>query len=112
MVISMLNTREAWIKAAVEHHILEMQYYSGKTKREVTIREVEPDFVGTSRNGANHGFWATFCHLRNEGPRCFSPETILSWKATGKSFEPSPMGRWKELENEYQRLGLGSKEFS
>ena len=108
----MLSKREAWIKAAVEHVILEIKYFSGKTRGEFTIRQVEPDFVGWGRDGRNNGYWATFCHLRYEGPRCFTPETIIQYKTTGQSFEPSSLGRWRELVSEYERLGLVSKSFT
>ena len=107
----MLKLNEAWIKAAVEHRILEIVYYSGETKKEVTKREVEPDFMGISRDGKSIGLWATYCHLRHEGPRCFKQETVMRWNATDKTFQPSARGRWKELVPEYERLGLSSKQF-
>ncbi|OIO21775.1 hypothetical protein AUJ17_01170 [Candidatus Micrarchaeota archaeon CG1_02_47_40] len=101
----------AWIKAAVEHTVLEIEYYSAKTKHELTKRKVNPDFIGPDRRGRNNGFWTTFDHLRNEGPRCFKPETILRWSATAERFEPSKDGRWKELLIKYAQLGLEFKSF-
>lgn len=93
----------------MEHVVLKIKYYSGRTKHELTEREVEPDFVGYSRNGANNGYWTTYCHLRNEGPRCFKQDSILEYAATAKSFEPSTLGRWKELIPQYEKLGLKDK---
>lgn len=69
--IANLSLEDTWIKAAVEHVVVKIKYYSGKTKHELTEREVEPDLIGTSRDGKNSGYWATFCHLRGEGSRCF-----------------------------------------
>lgn len=105
------SLKEAWIKAAVEHTNLEIEYYSAKTKRELTKRKVNPDFIGSDRRGRSNGFWATFDHLRNEGPRLFKPETILKWTATAEHFEPSKESRWKELLTEYNQLGLEFKSF-
>ena len=107
----MLNLEQTWVKAAVEHRILEIQYYSGRTKEELTVRQIEPDFVGMGRDERNSGLWATFCHLRHEGPRCFKPDSILRYKALEKTFAPSVHGRWKELVASYERLGLSSKQF-
>lgn len=100
-----------WIKAAVEHRILHMKYFSARTKGEVTVREVEPDFVGLSNDGKTSGMWATYCHLRNEAPRCFKQDSIMELKATEQSFTPSPFGRWKELIGEYGSRGLKSVDF-
>lgn len=106
-----LSLEDTWIKASVEHVVVKIKYYSGKTKHELTEREVEPDFIGISRDGRNSGYWATFCHLRNEGPRCFKPETIFDYKATERTFVPSPHGRWEEMLGEYNARDLGSKSF-
>lgn len=108
----MLNVIDTWIKAAVENVVIEIHYVSRRTKNELSIREVEPDFVGPSRNGTNIGCWTTFDHLRNEGPRCFMPDSIIKYKATDKTFEPSPKGRWKELIPEYEKRGLKDKSFN
>jgi len=107
----MLSLEEAWIKAAVEHKIINIDYFSARTKREDTNRDVEPDFVGTSRDGRNKGLWATFCHLRHEGPRCFLPHTVKRFNVTSKIFTSSPNGRWQELIPLYNARGLKEKEF-
>lgn len=107
----MLNLTGTWIKAAVEHRILNIDYFSARTRQEHTNRDIEPDFVGDSRNGKNSGLWATFCHLRHEGPRCFKPDSIRRFSVTNKSFLPPSVGRWQELLNEYERRGLKDKEF-
>ena len=100
-----------WIKAAIEHKVLEIDYFSARTRQQRTNREVEPDFVGTSRDGRNTGFFVTFCHLRNQGPRCFIPTTINGIKTTDKTFSPSPYGRWQELLDEYNKRELKNKKW-
>ena len=107
----MLSLEDAWIKAAVEHRIINIDYFSARTKREHTNRDVEPDFVGTSKDGKNNGLWATFCHLRNQGPRCFLPNTVRRFSVTSNTFNPSPNGRWRELIPIYNTKGLKEKEF-
>jgi predicted DNA-binding transcriptional regulator YafY len=100
----MVSLEDAWIKAAVEHKTIEIRYCSNKTKGEVTVREVEPDFFGSSRNGKNFGCWG-LCRLRGE-IRCFSPESILEWRYVGDNFEPNPVGRWQELLAIYEQRKL------
>ena len=107
----MLSLQETWIKAAVEHKIINIDYFSARTKMEDTNRDIEPDFIGTSRDRKNNGFWATFCHLRHEGPRCFQPNTVRRFTATSKTFTPSSNGRWQELVPLYNERGLKEKEF-
>ncbi len=107
----MLSLEETWIKAAVEHRIINIDYFSARTKREHTNRDVEPDFVGFSKDGKNKGLWATFCHLRNQGPRCFLPNTIKRFKVANRKFIPSSQGRWQELIPLYNNKGLKEKEF-
>lgn len=107
-----LALNETWIKAAVEHVVLKIQYFSGRTKQELTEREVEPDFVGQSSNNANNGYWTTYCHLRGEGPRCFKPDSIIKYEATTARFTPPSVGRWKELIPIYEKLGLKDKPFN
>ena len=105
----MLSLIDVWIKAAVEHKTLEITYYSGKTKEELTVREVEPDYYGVSVNGRNSGLWG-ICRLRG-GVRCFQPETILQWRYIGDSFSPNPRGRWQELISTYQQRALAQSNF-
>ncbi len=107
----MLDLIDTWIKAAVEHRVLNIDYFSARTKQEHTSRDIEPDFVGTSRDGRNNGLFATFCHLRQEGPRLFKPDSIRRFTATDKSFEPSHQGRWRELIPIYERKGLNNQSF-
>ena len=107
----MLSLKEAWIKAAVEHIVLTIEYFSARTKRELTRRAVEPDYVGVSRDGKNRGFFTTHCHLRRTGPRCFKADSIGKWAATEKTFKPSPHGRWRELVPIYNELNLKNKSF-
>lgn len=95
---------DAWIKASVEHVTLQIAYYSDRTKNEFTIREVRPDFYGTSRDGKNTGCWG-YCMLRRAN-RVFYPDSVHSWSYIGNQFTPNPQGRWQELIPEYNRKGL------
>lgn len=45
-----MNIKEAWIKAAIESVTLEIDYYSDRTKKEYSTREVEPDYYGWGLN--------------------------------------------------------------
>jgi hypothetical protein len=84
--------------------------YSGRTKQELTCREVELDFVGWSANGRNVGLWG-ICRLRNRNVRCFKPDSVVSWRYIGNSFEPNPHGRWEELIPVYKQKGLAQMSF-
>jgi predicted DNA-binding transcriptional regulator YafY len=101
----MVSLEDAWIKASVEHRTLEITYRD--SKGEITVRDVEPDFFGLSRNGKNFGCWG-FCRLRGE-IRCFSPENILEWRYIGESFQANPVGRWSELVSVYQQKQLDNR---
>ena len=105
----MLSLIDAWIKASVEHRTLEITYYSGKTKKQTLVREVEPDYYGWSRNGKNFGLWG-ICRLR-KNVRCFLPENVLGWKYVGNSFTPNPRGRWQELMPIYEKRNLAQQKF-
>ena len=105
----MLSLFDAWIKAAVEHKTLAITYYSGKTKKQTTVREVEPDYYGLSRDGKNFGLWG-ICRLRRN-VRCFLPENVLGWKYVGNSFTPNPQGRWRELIPIYEKKKLAQQKF-
>jgi len=98
----MATLEEAWIKTSIECKTLKITYRD--SKGEVTVREVEPDFFGWSRNGKNFGCWG-FCRLRGD-IRCFSPENILDWHYVGNSFEHNPVGRWRELLPLYEQRKL------
>jgi len=101
---------DAWIKAAIEHKTLAITYYSGKTKKETTVREVEPDYYGWARDGKNFGLWG-ICRLRRRNVRCFLPENVLDWQYVGNSFTPNPRGRWRELIPIYEKKKLAQQKF-
>lgn len=105
----MLSLIDAWIKAAVEHRTLEIVYYSGRTKGQTTVREVEPDYCGLSADGNNSGLWAV-CRMRRD-IRCFKPDSVLKWSYVGNPFVPNPRGRWQELVQTYNSKGLADQEF-
>jgi hypothetical protein len=109
LVTKVLSLVDAWTKAAVEHKTLEITYYSGRTKGETTVREVEPDYCGWSINHRNFGLWAV-CRMRND-VRCFKRETVISWRYIGNSFAPNPRGRWQELVPVYDSGGLAREQF-
>ena len=50
-----LSLRDTWVKAAIEHRTLNIRYYSGAIKNEITEREVEPDFILISENWQDFG---------------------------------------------------------
>lgn len=99
-----MDLTDAWIKAAVEHVTLQTSYHSARTKDQITIREVEPDFIGTSRDGKNSGCWG-YCKLRRAN-RVFKVDSILGWDCIGTPFQPNPQGRWRELIPRYKRKRL------
>jgi len=103
----MFTLQDAWIKAAVEHKTLRIWYYSTRTKGEITVREVEPDFLGLGHDGRNFGLWG-ICRLRG-GVRCFKEDSVHNWEYVGNSFTPNPRGRWRELIPIYQQKGLANK---
>ncbi|MFX0088075.1 MAG: hypothetical protein ACFFAU_20645 [Candidatus Hodarchaeota archaeon] len=106
-----MEVREAWIKASVEHWILRIKYLSRK-KGEITQREIEPDFIGYSRDGKNYGYWAAYDYLRRDSPRCFKPENIMEWNVSKRKFDFSSFSsvrRWRELIPLYESLNLNNK---
>jgi predicted DNA-binding transcriptional regulator YafY len=105
----LLSLEDAWIKAAVEHKTLEIEYHSARTRGELTVREVEPDFCGVSSNGKNSGLWG-ICRLRGD-LRCFQPDSVVRWRYIGNPFIPNPRGRWRELLAVYSSKGLAQKNF-
>lgn len=105
--MSVKTLSDAWIKASVEHVTLRISYYSGRTKKELTEREIEPDFIGKSRDGRNAGCWG-YCKLRRAN-RVFYPDSIKSWSYVGNLFTPNPQGRWQELIPSYNQRGLKLK---
>ena len=100
---------DAWIKLAVEHETLEITYYSSRTKKNITRREVEPDYYGWSKDHKNFGLWG-FCRLR-KAIRCFTVNNVKDWKYIGNKFNPLQNGRWMELLNAYKEKGLDKIEF-
>jgi len=103
---------EAWIKAAVEQVVLKIIYKS-KTKGEITVREVVPDYVGYDKKGRIKALWATYDYLRGNGPRAFYPQRIQQWEATKKSFTVlNPHSRREELFSLYNKLNLKNRPFN
>ncbi len=96
-----LSLRDTWVKAAIEHRTLNIRYYSGAIRDEITEREVEPDFILISENWQDFGCWG-FCRLRNQ-VRVFNVKGILDWEFTGNEFIPNPNGRWNELTDYYHK---------
>lgn len=106
-----MNIIEAWVKVAVEKKILRIKYFS-KTKSEVTIRDVEPDYIGYDKKGRVNGLWITRDHLRQTAPRVFYPKRIIEWEVTNRSFtNVNPHCRWKELIPLYKEWKLEKRDF-
>jgi len=103
-----LSFRDVWVKAAVEHIVLTIMYRS--KGGEITTRDVEPDYI--IFKGQTLCYFAAYCHLRKEGPRCFQPSRILGCTVTDRTFQPGEKGRWRELLPLYQARGLAGKSFS
>jgi hypothetical protein len=105
-----------WIKAAVEHRIVRLEYLEKPSQSTVSVHEVEPDHVG--RRG---GFLilrtgppvlrAARDRSTGEGPCSFEPAFIISMELTDETFEPRPEGRWMEHLEEYHALDLRDEEF-
>jgi len=104
LALQTLSLLDTWVKAAVEHRILKIRYYSGIIKDELTEREVEPDFIVTTEKWKDFGCWA-FCRLRNK-VRVFNVQGILNWELTEDKFYPNPNGRWRELAEFYGERNL------
>ncbi len=106
--------KRLWIKAAVEHRVVSLEYHDPGPEGGVTTREVNPDFIG-SWGGLSHLFpWSfRFCGFSEDGEGgevcCFKPRTVISLRITGRTFEPRTDGRWMEHLEEYHRLGLGEE---
>ncbi len=99
----LMNHRDMWIKAAVEHVTLELAYYSGRTKKELSIREVEPDYFGWDRLRC-FGFHGI--SRKGKRGRFFKEDSVIKLTYSGDLFTPNPRGRWKELVPIYERRNL------
>ena len=108
--------RLLWIKAAIEHRVVVLEYRSGGAHSPVTVHEVEPDFIGREKGpfvfhiGPN-GYWAALDRRNGEGPRCFDPSHVQSMTLTDTIFEPRPETRWMEHLEEYHEMDLRDETF-
>jgi hypothetical protein len=108
--------RRLWIKAAIEHRVVVLEYRSGGIKSPISVLEVEPDFIGREKGpfvfhiGPN-GFWAGLVRQSGEGPRCFDPSHMQSMTLTDTIFEPHPDARWMEHLEEYHEQDLRNEAF-
>ncbi|NOQ53697.1 MAG: hypothetical protein GQ558_03725 [Thermoplasmata archaeon] len=104
--------RRLWIKAAVEHRVVRLEYRGSSSDDGVVTRFVDPDFIG-GWGGLSHlfpwsfRFWGSYDHEDGVGACCFQPADVVSLDITDRTFEPRSDGRWMEHLEEYQRLGLG-----
>jgi hypothetical protein len=108
--------RRLWIKAAIEHRVVRLEYRSGGVHSPVTAHEVEPDFIGRERGPfifhmGPSGLWAAIDRIHGEGPRCFDPSHVVSMELTDEPFEPRPEGRWMEHLEEYHEQDLRDETF-
>lgn len=106
--------RRLWIKAAVEHRVVRLEYHDPTTGGDVTTRDVDPDFIG-SWLGLGYifpwyfRFWGASDDSKGGGLCCFKPRTVISLRITGRTFEPRPDGLWMVHLEEYHRSGLGEE---
>lgn len=106
--------RRLWIKAAVEHRVVRLEYRGSSSKDSVMTRFVDPDFIG-SRGGIAYlfpwsfRFWGSSNHEDGVGAGCFRSADVVSLDITDRTFDPRPEGRWMEHLEEYQKLGLGDE---
>ncbi len=103
--------RRLWIKAAVEHRVVRIEYRDPGPGGGVVTRDVDPDLIGSWLGLGrlfpwSFRFWGFFHH---EGACCFRPADVVSLEITGRIFEARPDGRWMEHLKEYHALGLGDE---
>ena len=102
-----MNIKEAWIKAAIESVTLEIDYYSDRTKKEYSTREVEPDYYGWGLNNKNHGLWGI--NRIGRGVRCFKEDSVLDWRVAGNRISPNQHSRSSELLEDYKLMKLDTR---
>lgn len=103
-----LSFEDTWIKAAVEHRVLNVTYVNKETRLVYTKRDICPDFVEVGQSGAN-AVWAVIGHAPQLGVKAFAPRNFQLVKVTDLQFSPPQNGRWKELVSLYKERGLDQK---
>lgn len=103
-----LSFEDTWIKAAVEHRVLNVTYVNKETRLVYTKRDICPDFIEVAQNGAN-ACWALIGHAPQLGVKSFQPKNFQQVKVTDLKFNPPQSGRWKDLVNLYHERGLEQK---
>jgi hypothetical protein len=103
--------RRLWIKAAIEHRVVRLEYHDPGLNGDVTVREVRPDHVGglgplSHILPSTNRFWAASGPDDAGEPCCFKADDVVGLEITDTDFEPRPDGRWMEHVEEYHRLGL------
>lgn len=105
-----LSFEDMWIKAAVEHRILNITYVNKETRLVYTKRDICPDFLQMSDQGAS-AVWALIGHAPQLGIKAFNPANFEMVRVTDTKFQPPPGARWNELVALYKERGLDQKPF-
>lgn len=102
-----LDLPDAWVKAAVEHVVVQILYRT--PEGEIVTLELEPDAIAFS-GGEAVGFLG-YTPRDHALLQCCRPAKILGFAATDRRFSPPPRGRWRELVPRYERRGLAGREW-
>jgi hypothetical protein len=109
--VDVLEVRRLWIKAAIEHRVVRLEYRDEGLNGDVTVREVEPDHVRdlgplSRLVPRTYRLWGVPSGDREGGPCCFRPADVVHLELMDETFEPRPDGRWMEHLREYHDAGL------
>ncbi len=102
-----LNLPDTWVKAAVEHVVVQLLYRT--PEGEIISREVEPDAIAF--DGDDVTSLAGYAHTDRALLQCFRPEQILDLAPTGRRFRPPSGGRWEELRLLYRSRELAGRDW-
>ncbi|RXE56706.1 hypothetical protein ABH15_00535 [Methanoculleus taiwanensis] len=102
-----LNLPDTWVKAAVEHVVVQILYRT--PEGEIISREVEPDAIAFK--GENVASLTGYAHADRALLQCFRPEQIIGFSPTGRQFRPPSGGKWEDLRPLYNSRGLAGRDW-
>ncbi|MHB8585590.1 MAG: hypothetical protein ACYDDF_07120 [Thermoplasmatota archaeon] len=105
-----LSFEDTWIKAAVEHRVLNVTYVNKETRLVYTKRDICPDYIEASPGGST-ACWAIIAHAPQLGVKSFNAANFQLCKVTESRFNPPTNARWKDLVTIYKDRGLEGKTF-
>jgi hypothetical protein len=105
-----LTFEDTWIKAAIEHRVLNVTYVNKETRLVYTKRDVCPDYIETT-SGGQTACWAVIAHAPQLGVKSFNAGNFQLWRVTDARFNPPSNARWKDLMTVYKERGLDQKPF-